>query len=51
MTDWSPLNHMRDNADKSRYLSERGTGWLIYAALCMAAAFFMGGLLYAVSRL
>ena len=43
--------HGRDSADKSRYPSDRGTGWLIYAALCGAAAFFMGGLLYAVTKL
>ena len=42
---------MKDFADKSRYQSDRGTGWLIYAALCLTAAFFMGGLLYAVSKL
>ena len=44
-------NEHRDSADKSCYQPERGTGWLIYAALCVAAAFFMGGLLYAVSRI
>ena len=44
-------NEHRDSADKSSYHSECGTGWLIYAALCLAAAFFMGALLYAVSKL